>query len=85
MGLGFAGKAGRRSGARPFGEGGEILFHKPLARPLDGVQAGRHLLGNFIICQPVVSFQQNTSACHLSSSSFASPDEAQKRIPLFRR
>jgi hypothetical protein len=57
MGLGFAGEAGRGSGARPFGEGGEILFHKPLARPLDGVWTSRHLLRNFLIAQSFISFQ----------------------------
>ena len=85
MGLGFAGEAGRRSGAGPFRERREILFHKPLPRPLDGVRAGRHLLGNFLIRQPFIGFQQNACSRYLSHGSLAGLNEAREGFPLFRR
>lgn len=84
MGLSFAGEAGRGSGSRPFRERPEVLFHKPLARPLDGVRAGRHLFHNFLIAQPFIGFQQNTGPRHLPCSGFAGADDAQESFPLFR-
>lgn len=85
MGLGFAGETGRGSGAGPFGERREILFHKPLARPLDGDRAGRHLLRNFLIVQPFIGFQQNARPRHLPRRGLAVPDDAHEGVPFFRR
>jgi hypothetical protein len=85
MGLGFASKTGRRSGAGSFRERRKVLFHKPLARPLDGDRAGRHLLRNFLIAQPFIGFQQNACPRHLPRCGFAVPDDAHEGFPLFRR
>ena len=85
MGLGFAGEAGRGSGPRPFRQRREVLFHKPLARPLDGPRTRRYLLCNFFIAQPFIGFQQNAGSRHLSGRGLAGPDDAHEGFPLFRR
>jgi hypothetical protein len=85
MGLGFAGEARRRSGTGPFRERREVLFYKSLARPLNGVWAGRHLFRNFLIAQSFIGFQQNTGPRHLSCGGLAVPDDAQEGFPLVRR
>jgi len=85
MGLRFAGEARWGSGPRSFRQRPEVLFHKPLARSLDCHRARCYLLRNFFIAQPFIGLQQNARARHLAGSRLASPDDAQKRVPLFRR
>lgn len=67
----FACESGRSARPRPFRERPEALFHKALARAFDRDTTGRDLLRYFLIAEPVVSFQQNASAGHLSGGGFA--------------
>jgi hypothetical protein len=85
MGLGFAREAGRSSGSWPFCQRRQVLFHKPLACPLDGHGTRRYLLGNVLIAQPFIGFQQNARARHLSGCGLAIPDEAYEGLSFFRR
>jgi hypothetical protein len=76
MGRAFASEPGRCTCPRSFGEHPQALFHKSLACALDRDAAGRDLLGNFLIGEPFIGFQQNTGARDLSSRSLARADEA---------
>ena len=71
MGRAFPREPGRRARPRPFRKRPEALFHKALARALDRDATGRDLLGNFLIAEPFVSFQQNAGARHLSGGGLA--------------
>ena len=76
MGRAFAREPGRGARPRPFRERPEVLFHKALARALDRDATRRDLLGNFLIVEPFIGFQQNTGARHLSRGGLARADEA---------
>jgi len=85
MGLSFAGEARWGSCPPSFRQRPEVLFHKPLARSLNCPGARCYLLRNFFIAQPFIGLQQNARARHLASSRLAGPNDAQERVPLFRR
>lgn len=76
MGCAFAREPGRGARPRPFRERPKVLCHKALARAFDRDAAGRDLLGNFLIAEPFIGFQQNAGAGHLADGGFAGADEA---------
>lgn len=76
MGRTFAREPGRGARPRSFGECPQALFHKALARAFDRGTAGRDLLGNFLIAESFIGFQQNAGARHLSCRGLARADEA---------
>jgi hypothetical protein len=74
----FAREPGRGARPRPFRERPEVLFHKALARTLDRDATRRDLLGNFLIAEPFIGFQQNAGSCHVASHGLARADEAEE-------
>lgn len=76
MGRAFASEPGRCTRPRPFGERPQALFHKALARAFDRSATGRNFLGNFLIVEPFIGFQQNAGARHLAGGGLARADEA---------
>ena len=73
----FAREPGRGARPRPFRERPEVLFHKALARALDRDATRRDLLGNFLIAEPFIGFQQNAGTGHLPRRTLARADESQ--------
>jgi len=82
MGRPFARQPGRRPYPRPLRECPEALFHKALARPLDRAATDRDLLGNLLLREPRVGFQQEAGARHLASRGPARAHEVQKCFPF---
>jgi hypothetical protein len=76
MGRAFAREPRRGARPRPFDEGPQALFHKALARAFDRGATGCDFLRYFLIAEPVIGFQQNAGAGHLSCCGLARADEA---------
>jgi hypothetical protein len=76
MGRTFAREPGRGSRPWSFRQRPQALFHKALARAFDRGATGRDLLGNFLIAEPFIGFQQNPGTHHLSGYGLARADEA---------
>ena len=72
----FAAEPGRGARPRPLRERPEALFHEALARALDCHATRRDLLGDFLIAESFIGFQQNAGSCHLASRGLARADEA---------
>jgi hypothetical protein len=80
----FAREPGRGARSWPFRERPEALFHEALARALDRDATRRDLLGNFLIAESFIGFQQNARARHLAGGGLAGVEQAQKCVSLCR-
>ena len=82
MGRTFAREPGRGARPRSFGECPQALCHKALARAFDRGTAGGDLLGNFLIVEPVIGFQQNASMGDFARCFFAGRDHVRQLLTL---
>jgi hypothetical protein len=73
-----------RRGSRPwsFRQRPQALFHKALAGALDRDAAGGDLLGNLLIAESFIGFQQNAGTGHLARRGLARAHEPDKRLSL---
>lgn len=77
MGLGFPVELARLPRAGPLLQGPQVLFDKAAARALNGGYAARQSLGNLVIGQSLIRFQQAARPCHFAGSGFTAPDHGQ--------